>query len=81
MMPSLTKVHKINAIIVPAPINGKSVRIARAQVARNTLAATAPKSHQYGLPSGPKKCVNCCRMCSILIVYSRNYYKAIPKKS
>lgn len=54
---------------VPAPINGSNVRIERAQPAKNTEAATAPKSHQYGDPMGPKNVINCCVICSITIYY------------
>ena len=70
MIPSLTNVHNTRVIIVPAPINGSSVRMLRAQVAKNTEAATANNSHQYGLPSGPKNVINCCVICSILLLYS-----------
>lgn len=57
MILSCTSVHTIRAIIVPAPINGNSVRMARAQRARKIDAMAAPRIHQYGLPSGPKNVI------------------------
>ena len=61
-------------MIVPAPINGNRVRMLRAQVARNTDAATAKTNHQYGLPSGPKNAVN---VVIILSIVDTNIYNSI----
>jgi len=57
--PTLTSAHRISAITVPAPINGKSVLMALAQRARNTVRTMAPRTHQAGDPIGPKN-VNKC---------------------
>jgi hypothetical protein len=57
IQPALTAVHNINVIMIPAPMNGSSVRMLRAQVDRNTEAATAAINHQYGDPMGPRKSV------------------------